>query len=384
MPGAFGGLLLKNVRPVAFPGRDGDALTDILVEGGVIAPSKESAVAAAMIRDFHGAYLSPAWIDLLAEIAPQNGIVRTVRDGAATGVPILVDAGSSEIGNLARCYEGGGRRKRELVLSFLDVGAAAQTGSIRTGQTRLLMESGIDAILGAIDMYPVAGLAIHATREDADLTLHRQARSLCRALCLPLFMSFPGHFQTTGGFFDELAPGDIAAAMFRENGIAEEADTAPLLHALRRGVFLGLGDGPFLSHRFVRLLLAEGRLPLLIGGGPEGGGPGAGLSLTLSKMICLGMSLRQAIECVTVTARRALRLPPASLEGGEPAEFTLFTAESADWSFTDAYGDTLRLVRYLMPRAVYWNGDLSPAAPSLPGRVLRGGVVTRISDARPA
>ncbi len=86
----------------------------------------------------------------------------------------------------------------------------------------------------------------------------------------------------------------------------------------------------------------------------------------LSKLLCLGMGLREVVAGATTAPRAALRLEPALLEPGRPAEFTLFGVEDSDLVLADSYGDELAVTRRIMPKAVVWRGVYAPAASRLP------------------
>jgi dihydroorotase len=90
----------------------------------------------------------------------------------------------------------------------------------------------------------------------------------------------------------------------------------------------------------------------------------AGLSVTLSKLLNLGMTLEQLIERVTVAAARAIRRPElGKIEPGGIADIAVFEIERGRFGFVDSgharlAGDkNLRVILTVRGGKVAWDPD---------------------------
>ncbi len=376
MPGKC---LLKNVRPVAFPGHDGTATLDVAVTDGTItaagpglAPEPGAAVA-----DFAGAFLSPAWVDMHTHVY-WGGCdigVRPADIGAATGVPILVDAGSAGEAIFHGFREYVIKPARERVVPFLNVGTIGLVATNRIPEIRVMNDIDPGLVMRTVEENAglIAGLKVRLLKNidlAPDILPLKMGKKLSRVLKLPVMIHFGQGLPLAEDVLDMLDEGDILSHCFQGKpacGLSDDPRAVDAARrALARGVALDIGHGAgSFAYRIGRKCVELGILPTTIGSDLHDwcvNGPVWDLSIVMSKMLAIGVDFAKVLDGVTAAPRRLLRMEEAKLAAGARAEFTLFGMEDSDIELADAYGESLRLARRFMPRAVYWKGELSEAA----------------------
>ncbi|MCD8350745.1 MAG: amidohydrolase/deacetylase family metallohydrolase [Planctomycetaceae bacterium] len=375
-------ILLGSVKPIGFPGYDGSARVDVLVNDGRIEQvGFDLETDDAEIREMANAYLSPAWIDIHTHVyyGGSDIALRPETIGVATGAPILVDAGSAGEGHFNGLVEYVIDRAREQIVPFLNVGSIGLVATNRVPEVRLLQDIDIERTLATIEKYKplIAGLKVRLCsiiQAESDLLPLKLAKKLSRYAKLPLMTHIGRPLPLVEEVLDRLDPGDICTHCFQGKPASSVVDDdrafAALFSARDRGVVLDIGHGSAsFSYRVARECMDKGIFPTVIGSDLHTGnidGPVWDLSVVLSKLLCLGMSLEDTIAGATSSARTALRMEPAMLEPGAPADFTLFETEDCDLTLPDSLGDTLTLTTRILPKAVLWRGELTPAASRLP------------------
>ncbi len=370
--------LLKNVRPIDFPGHDGAKTVDVEIAGGAVARvGAQLDAPGAVARDFGGAYLSPAWVDMHTHVywGCADIAVRPERIGAATGAPILVDAGSAGEGNFPGLVEYVIKPARERIIPFLNVGSIGLVATNRVPEVRVMKDIDIDRIVATVERHKqlIAGLKVRLCsfiNRETDLLPLKLAKKIARSLKLPLMTHIGRSLPLVEEVLDRMDAGDIVTHIYQGKAASSVVDDAPAFAALvaakKRGVVFDIGHGEAsFSYRVARECLARGILPDTIGSDLHTGcidGPVWDLSLVLSKLLSIGLGLADTVAGAGSAPRRALRLPAASLDAGAPAEFTLFTVEDCAVDMPDSLGDRLTLSRRILPKAVFWKGELTDAA----------------------
>ena len=374
--------LLKNVRPLDVPEFDGSRTVDLLVSDGAVARIGQNLKADnAATRDFAGAYLSPAWIDVHShvywggsDIALKPSVI-----GASTGVPILVDAGSAGEGNFLGFDEFIIKSAHERIIPFLNVGSIGLVATNRVPEVRRLQDIDIERVMATVNRYRglIAGLKMRLCsiiESETDILPLKLAKKLSRCLKLPLMTHIGRPLPLVEEVFEYMDKGDIVTHCFQgkpaSSVIDDDVVFAAMLAARERGVILDVGHGAAsFSYRVARQCLERGIKPDVIGSDLHNGsldGPVWDLSLVLSKLHSLGMTLAETIAGCASSARSVLNLPPADLKVGSVAEFTLFTTEESALDLPDSNGEVARINRRICPRAVLWKGELADAASRMP------------------
>ena len=374
--------LLKNVRPIDFPGHDGTKTLDIEIDGpSVVRTGSGLEADGATVRDFSGAYLSPAWVDMHTHIywGGSDIALKPSLIGAATGTPILVDAGSAGEGHFLGFNEFIIKPARERIIPFLNVGSVGLVATNRVPEVRVLKDIDIERIVGTVDRYKplIAGLKVRMCsiiHSETDLLPLKLAKKIARYLKLPLMVHIGQSLPLVEEVLDRLDKGDILTHCFHGKPASSVIDDdyayASLVAAKKRGVVYDIGHGSAsFSYRVARQCLESGILPDTIGSDLHTGnieGPVWDLSVVLSKMHSIGMTLSDTVAGAASAPRRALAMPEAALGAGAPAEFTVFEVEDCAVDIPDSLGDMLTITKRVLPRAVYWMGELSAAASRMP------------------
>ena len=123
-----------------------------------------------------------------------------------------------------------------------------------------------------------------------------------------------------------------------------------------RGVVMDVGHGSAsFSFEVAKLAVEQGLAPDVISTDlhcHNYHGPVYDLPTTMSKLLTLGMSLENVIECVTTSPRIVLSEPAEEnlFVPGQPAEFTAFTVESVKLKAFDSMGAELVMRQFIQPQ----------------------------------
>jgi dihydroorotase len=167
--------------------------------------------------------------------------------------------------------------------------------------------------------------------------------------------------------------GDILSHIFtaRQGGVLRPDGTVlpELPAAIRRGVVLDIAHGRYnFSYEVARKGIAQGILPTTISTDvviPSLTGPVYGLAVTMSKLLALGLSLRQVIEMTTINPARALKIDhcKGSLKPGMDADVSILELLPGAWQLTDAEHQTLIANQLIAPGTTIKRGQPIAAKP---------------------
>src|SRR5205085_12452465 len=145
-----------------------------------------------------------------------------------------------------------------------------------------------------------------------------------------------------------LRPGDILTHAFRPFPNSPATTQGTIKRAVRearqRGVLfdIGHGKGSF-AFKTARAMLANGFLPDTISSNVHAlciNGPAFDQVTTLSKFLCLGVSLRDVVAASTVNAAFALKRPElGSLKPGSVGDATLLRVKEGRFDYVDVVGE---------------------------------------------
>jgi len=225
--------------------------------------------------------------------------------------------------------------------------------------------------LRLIQEYPneLKGLKIRMGREtgrELGLSPLKAAVELGREANVPVMMHCTNPALPLGQLIDCLGKGDILTHPYNGHGstIAEMDALKAAQKARERGVWLDVGDaGWHTSFDNMKLALREGLAPDTIStdatdrGVYRPQGP-MHLGYCISKWLNLGMTLEEAIPCVTVNPARMLGLAEeaGSLTVGRWADIAIFRLEEAPTRFYDGLGNEMMGDRRLRTLLTYKKG----------------------------
>jgi dihydroorotase len=149
---------------------------------------------------------------------------------------------------------------------------------------------------------------------------------------------------------NKLRPGDVLTHAFRPfpNAPCTAQGTVrpAVLAARKRGVLFDIGHGMgSFSFKTARAMLANGFPPDTISSDVHAlciNGPAFDQVTTMSKFLCLGMSLADVIKASTSDAAFALKRPElGSLKPGSVGDATILSVDSGTFDYVDVTGEHL-------------------------------------------
>ncbi|MGA7072883.1 amidohydrolase family protein, partial [Bradyrhizobium sp.] len=162
-----------------------------------------------------------------------------------------------------------------------------------------------------------------------------------------------------------LRPGDVLTHAFRPfpNAPCTAQGTVKqvVLQARERGVLfdIGHGRGSF-AFKTARAMLANGFYPDTISSDVHVlciNGPAFDQVTTMSKFLCMGMSLPEVVKASTVNAAMALRRPElGSLKPGSVGDATLISIQDGKFDYEDVVGEHLIGDRKIVSEGVVIGG----------------------------
>jgi dihydroorotase len=354
-------LILRGGR-VVDPSQNLDAVRDVAFSGGMVAAVGQGLAAAAdtEVRDVSGYIVSPGLIDLHTHVywgGTSLGI-DAEEFCRLSGVTTAIDTGSAGPGNWA------GFRKHVIepcevrILAYLHVSHAGIYGFDRNV---MVGESEEVRLMNPIDCARVAdanrdlivGIKVRVGRH-ASGTSGTVPLNIALQVAEEVGMPVMAHIDHPPPSYEEvlamLRPGDVLTHAFRPfpnapctaQGAVKEAVWA----ARKRGILfdIGHGKGSF-AFKTARAMLANGFLPDTISSDVHTlciDGPAFDQVTTMSKFLCLGMSLSEVIKASTVDAAMALKRPElGSLKPGSVGDATILSVKEGKFDYVDVVGEHL-------------------------------------------
>jgi dihydroorotase len=162
-----------------------------------------------------------------------------------------------------------------------------------------------------------------------------------------------------------LRPGDVLTHAFRpfpNAPLSAQGKVLPqVLDARKRGVLFDIGHGMgSFAFKTARAMLANGFLPDTISSDVHAlsiNGPAFDQTTTMSKFLCLGMSLMEVVRASTINAARALHRPElGALTPGGVGDATILTLEDGRHDYVDVVGEHLIGAKRIMSKGVVIGG----------------------------
>ena len=149
---------------------------------------------------------------------------------------------------------------------------------------------------------------------------------------------------------ERLRPGDVLTHCFRpfpNTPVSGQGAVKPaVLEARARGVLFDVGHGMgSFAFKTGRAMLAAGFVPDTISSDIHVlnlDGPVFDQATTLSKFLCLGLSLSDVVKATTVNAAAAIRRPDlGSLRPGAIGDATVFSVRDGRFDYVDVVGEVM-------------------------------------------
>ncbi|KTS02961.1 dihydroorotase [Methylobacterium radiotolerans] len=369
-------LILKGAR-VIDPSQNHDGICDVAFADGRVSGFGRDLQASpgTQVRDMAGAIVTPGLIDLHTHVYWGGTSLGIDADEfcRTSGVTTSVDTGSAGPGNFAGFRSHVIERSQARILAYLHVSFAGIFGFSKTIMVGESEDPRLMAPREAVEVADanrdvIVGIKVrvgrHASGDQGTAPLDI-ALQVAEETGLPLMAHIDEPPPSYEAVLAMLRPGDVLTHAFRpfpNSPITAQGAVKPALREARaRGVIfdIGHGKGSF-AFKTARAMLAGGFLPDTISSDVHQlciEGPAFDQVTTMSKMLCLGMSLDEVVAASTVNAAVALkRMEYGTLKVGALGDATVLAVRDGEFDYVDT-------------RAEHMTGDRRITAE---GVVLRG------------
>ncbi len=366
-------LVLKGGR-VVDPSQNLDSVADVAFANG-----KVSAVGTGLKgkaeRDVSGFIVSPGLIDLHTHVYWGGTSLGIDADEfcRTSGVTTSVDTGSAGPGNFAGFRKHVIERSEVRILAYLHVSHAGIFGfsdRVAVGESEdiRLMDPVTAVEVAEANRDVIVGIKVRVGRHASG---HQGVAPLDVALQVAEQAGIPlmAHIDEPPPTYEEviarLRPGDVLTHAFRpfpNAACTAQGSVKPAVMAARkRGVLFDIGHGMgSFSFKTARAMLASGFQPDTISSDIHKlciNGPAFDQVTTMSKFLCLGMSLLEVIKTSTENAAFALRRPElGSLKPGSVGDATLLSVDAGSFDYVDVTGEHLMGKHKINSRGVVIGG----------------------------
>ena len=369
-------LILKGAR-VIDPSQNHDGIADVAFANGRVSGFGGGLAASpgTQVRDMAGAIVTPGLIDLHTHVYWGGSAISIDADEfcRASGVTTSVDTGSAGPGNFAGFRRHVIERAEARILAYLHVsfaGIYAYAANVMVGESEdMRMMAPRDAVdVAEANRDVIVGIKVRVGRlasgsqGTAPLDI---ALQVAEETGLPLM----AHIDHPPPSYEEvlamLRPGDVLTHAFRpfpNSPVTAQGAIKPAVRAAReRGVLfdIGHGKGSF-AFRTARAMLAGGFMPDTISSDVHQlcvNGPAFDQVTTMSKMLCLGMSLNEVVAASTMNAAVALRrMEYGSLKVGSLGDATVIAVNEGAFDYVDVRGEHMTGAQRITSEGVVLRG----------------------------
>ena len=367
--------ILKGGR-VIDPSQGIDAVMDVGFKSGkVAAMARKLDTGNALLRDVSGLIVVPGLIDLHTHVywgGTSLGI-DAEEFCRSSGVTTAIDTGSAGPGNFMGFRKHVIERSQVRILAYLHVSHAGIYGfsnTVMVGESEdlRLMDPVTAVKVADANRDVIVGIKVRVGRHasgDQGVAPLDIALQVADEAGMPLMCHIDEPPPSYEEVIAKLRPGDVLTHAFRPFPNAPctvQGTVRPaVLAARKRGVLFDIGHGMgSFSYKTARAMLANGFHPDTISSDVHAlciNGPAFDQVTTMSKFLCLGMSLNEVIKASTENAAFALRRPElGSLKPGSVGDATLLSVDDGRFDYVDATGEHLIGDRKINSRGVVIGG----------------------------
>jgi dihydroorotase len=374
-------LLLKSGR-VIDPANNIDEKLDIAVSGDKIVLVKKDIEPQESQRviDVRDKIVAPGLIDFHCHVFDvyKNGVKPDIA-GVQQGVTTVVDAGTAgkEIFNGFPKYII--PSSTTSIFTFINIRSAGLTVPRELSDWS---EIDPDATSAVIEAYPeiIKGIKIRI-RGTAIAESHTKilviAKETARKFGLPVMVHVGEKTEeqaSTAMLTEEVLPlldkGDVLSHIYTANRggvvLPDGSIMSELKDAMKRGILLDIahGHGNF-SFRVAKILISQGILPTTIStdlGASSVSGPVYGLTVMMSKLLAVGLDIKQLLEMTTINPARVLGIEDrkGSLKPGMDADISILELQNGLWELQDSEKKILKATKLLVPSLTIKSGQVVP------------------------
>jgi len=382
-------LVIKN-GTVIDPSRGLHEKRDVAVAGGKIVavePSIGDSDAFDVI-EADGLLVTPGLVDIHVHVWWGVAHLAVEADTAcvARGVTTAVDAGSAGANTIAGFHRFVIEQAATRTLAFLHISGMGQLDR-DIGELEDMRWARVDHAVDAARAHSdvIVGMKVRLSERILganDVVALERSLEAAEHIGKPLMVHIGGTKHPLEDIFGKMRPGDIVTHSFHggDHGIITDAGRVlpAALEARERGVIfdVGHGAGSFsfdvaekaASHSFTPSTISSDVHRYNIRG------PVFDLATTMSKYLCLGLSIDEVVSLVSDRAAHAIGRPGdiGTLRVGASADISVLRLEEGPFALTDSIGATREVNRVLVPvetlRAGRRHTPLHPAHPDLRAR----------------
>ena len=369
-------LILKGAR-VIDPSQNHDGICDVAFADGRVSGFGRDLPAGpgTQVRDMAGAIVTPGLIDLHTHVYWGGTSLGIDADEfcRASGVTTSVDTGSAGPGNFSGFRKHVIERSQARILAYLHVSFAGIFGFSKTIMVGESEDPRLMAPREAVEVADanrdvIVGIKVrvgrHASGDQGTAPLDI-ALQVAEETGLPLMAHIDEPPPSYEQVLAMLRPGDVLTHAFRpfpNSPVTAQGAVKPALREARaRGVLfdIGHGKGSF-AFKTARAMLAGGFLPDTISSDVHQlciEGPAFDQVTTMSKMLCLGMSLTDVIAASTVNAAVALkRMEYGTLKVGALGDATVLAVRDGAFDYVDTRGEHMEGAQRITAEGVVLKG----------------------------
>lgn len=358
------------------PAQGFDGPADVAFRDGRVAAIGTGLGEAAEVRSAKGRYVVPGLIDLHTHVYLHGTAISVDAEkvARASGTTTCVDTGSAGACNMAGFRHHVIERSDVRILAYVNislVGIIQGAGLLRLPEAENLDYLDVAQCIGTVRAHRehVVGVKVRVGRSSTGtlgaIPLHLAIRA-AEVAEVPVMVHIgadpPPRIEDIVG---PLRPGDIVTHC------CTPKNNSPLLpggairpvyrEARERGVIfdVGHGSGSF-GFDTARRMLDQGFPPDVISSDVHVGSivrPAENVLVTMSKFLCLGMTLPEVVRAATATPARVMGHPElGTLAPGSAGDATLLDIEEGPVTFLDSIGATLQADRRLRQRGIVLRG----------------------------
>ena len=365
-------LILRGGR-VVDPSQAVDSVLDVAFLGKTVAAIGRALPAGprTIVRDVTGRIVVPGLIDLHTHVYDGGTSLGIDAEEFCrmSGVTTSVDTGSAGPGNWRGFRQHVIERSQVRILAYLHVSHAGIYGfdrNVMVGESEdVRMLSPVDcAAVADANRDLIVGIKVRVGRNASGASGTApldMALQVGEEVGLPVMC----HIDHPPPSYDEvlarLRPGDVLTHAFRpfpNTPLSQQGRVRESVHdARRRGVLFDIGHGMgSFAFKTGRAMLAAGFLPDTISSDVHKlsiKGPAFDQVTTMSKFLCMGMSLNDVIAASTVNAAMAMRRPElGSLKPGSAGDATMLDIVEGKHDYVDAVGEHLEGSKRIVSKGV--------------------------------